>query len=352
MPVASKRTWRQEPASSHADRYPERLDDLARQLEEFRSHLADERRASPLTVETYMRDLEALQAYCVAHELPLDARQLRTGTLRAFLAGSFDGRTASTMARKVSAVRAFYRFLEKRGKLRDNPAASLSRPKVPKPLPEFVTVEDAFRVVAAPNADAAEVTDERRGEAIVLRDTAILELLYSSGARVSELAGLSLGSLDMGAGHARVMGKGKKERLVPLGAECVTALRAYLARRADLVDKDGQQHATALFVGRFGTRLGARQVQNVVQRYGMLATGRPDLHPHTLRHTCATHLLDAGADLRSIQELLGHASLGTTQRYTHVTTDRMMTTYDRAHPLARRNRSAQLDHLGPDAGDD
>lgn len=328
------------------------MDDLARQLEEFRSHLADERRASPLTVSTYMRDLEALQAYCVAQELPLDARKLRTGTLRAFLAGSFDGNTASTMARKVSAVRAFFRYLEKRGKLTDNPAASLTRPKVPKPLPEFVTVEDAFRVVAAPGKRTDDPADERRAQAVVLRDAAILELLYSSGARVSEVAGLSLGSVDLGAGHARVLGKGQKERLVPLGGECVAALRAYLPRRPDLVDKDGQQDATALFVGRFGTRLGARQVQNVVQRYGMLATGRPDLHPHTLRHTCATHLLDAGADLRSIQELLGHASLGTTQRYTHVTTDRMMTTYDRAHPLARARRGVLRDDVGPDAGDD
>jgi integrase/recombinase XerC len=328
------------------------LDDLARQLEEFRSHLADERRASPLTVSTYMRDLLALHAYCVDHELPLDARQLRTGTLRAFLAASFDGRTASTMARKVSAVRAFFRFLEKRGHLTDNPAASLTRPKVQKPLPEFVTVEDAFRVVAAPGKHAPDAVDEQRAEAIALRDAAILELLYSSGARVSEVAGLSLGSLDLAGHHARVLGKGQKERLVPLGAECIAALTAYLPRRPDLVDKDGQQHGTALFVGRFGTRLGARQVQNVVQRYGMLGTGRPDLHPHTLRHTCATHLLDAGADLRSIQELLGHASLGTTQRYTHVTTDRMMTTYDRAHPLARVRRGVLRDDLGPDAGDD
>ena len=133
-----------------------------------------------------MRDLEALQAYCLAHELPLDARQLRTGTLRAFLAGSFDGRTASTMARKVSAVRAFYRFLEKRGKLRDNPAASLSRPKVPKPLPEFVTVEDAFRVVAAPNADAAEVTDRSSGISFpVASDATLLEALQGAGLKIN-----------------------------------------------------------------------------------------------------------------------------------------------------------------------
>jgi integrase/recombinase XerC len=207
------------------------LDDLAQQLEEFRSHLADERRASPLTVSTYMRDLLALHAYCVEHDLPLDARQLRTGTLRAFLAASFDGRTASTMARKVSAVRAFFRFLEKRGRLTDNPAASLTRPKVQKPLPEFVTVEDAFRVVAAPGKHAPDVVDDQRAEAIALRDAAILELLYSSGARVSEVAGLSLGSLDLAGHHARVLGKGQKERLVPLGAECIAALTAYLPRR-------------------------------------------------------------------------------------------------------------------------
>ncbi|MCA9536618.1 MAG: tyrosine-type recombinase/integrase [Myxococcales bacterium] len=327
-------------------------DPLEQQLADFRAYLATERRASSLTVATYLRDLDALRAYCLEHDLPRDAGALKTGSLRAFLASDFEGRSAATMARKVSAVKAFYRYLEKRGRIRENPAATLQRPRVRKPLPEFVTVEDALRVVVAPSGSQGRAQDDVRAETLALRDRAILELLYSSGARVSELAGLSLHSLELSAGRARVFGKGQKERLVPLGPESVLSLQAYLLRRADLVDRDGQQDAQALFLGRFGTRLSARQVQNVVKRYGEVGAGRPDLHPHTLRHTCATHLLDAGADLRSIQELLGHASLGTTQRYTHVTTDRMMTTYDRAHPLARARRGALRDDLGPESGDD
>jgi integrase/recombinase XerC len=328
------------------------VDPLAEQIDAFRDYLANEKRASALTVETYMRDLEALRAHCEARELPLDAGALTTGSLRAFLATSFEGRSAATMARKVSALRAFYRHLEKRGRIRENPASTLQRPRVRKPLPEFVTVEDALRVMVAPTSAGGRGDDDARLETLALRDRAILELLYSSGARVSELAGLSLGSLELPEGRARVLGKGKKERLVPLGPECVAAVTAYLGQRANLVNREGQQDGSALFLGRFGTRLSARQVQNVVKRYGQVGAGRPDLHPHTLRHTCATHLLDAGADLRSIQELLGHASLGTTQRYTHVTTDRMLATYERAHPLARARRGARQDHLGPETGDD
>ncbi|MCA9575002.1 MAG: tyrosine-type recombinase/integrase [Polyangiales bacterium] len=327
------------------------MDTLRRQLDDYEQHLANERRASPLTVATYLRDLAALHAYCVEHELPLDAAALTTGTLRAFLARSFEGRSSATMARKVSALRAFYRYLEKRGHVRSNPAATLKRPRVRKPLPEFVTVEDALRVVESPTRPTESPADEARAATLQLRDRALLELLYSSGARVSEVAGLSLGALELGEGRARVLGKGRKERLVPLGPEAVTALRNYLERRADLVDRDGQQDPQAVFLGRFGTRLGPRQVQNVVKRYGERGAGRPDLHPHTLRHTCATHLLDAGADLRSIQELLGHASLGTTQRYTHVTTDRMMATYERAHPLARKTRDLRRNGPESDAGD-
>jgi integrase/recombinase XerC len=165
----------------------------------------------------------------------------------------------------------------------------------------------------------------------------MLELLYAAGIRVSELAGLRLGAVDREGRQIRVMGKGQKERLAPFGGPCAEALDAWLAVRSSLVTAKTVP-ADALLLGARGTHLTVRQIQNIVRRYGALGAGRGDLHPHALRHTCATHLLDAGADLRTIQELLGHASLTTTQRYTHVSVDRLMAVYDKAHPLAHEPR--------------
>jgi integrase/recombinase XerC len=197
-----------------------------------------------------------------------------------------------------------------------------------------LSIEDATAVVEAPSPRR----DGELGKALSLRDRAMLEVLYGGGVRVSELAGLALGHVDLGSGLARVLGKGNKERIVPLGAPCVEALTAYLQARIRLRNpKTGVQHADALFLGQLGTKLSVRQVQYLLHDYGIAAVGRADLHPHELRHTCATHLLDAGADLRGIQELLGHASLATTQRYTHVSIDRLMEAYDRAHPLSRKS---------------
>jgi integrase/recombinase XerC len=168
------------------------------------------------------------------------------------------------------------------------------------------------------------------------RDTALLEVLYGSGLRVSELVQLDLGSVSFGEGSVRVLGKGKKERIVPFGSKAAEALRAYLAHRAELRHpKTGEQDPAALFLGRSGARLGVRWVQKLVHRYGALGTGRPDLHPHALRHSCATHMLEGGADLRAIQEMLGHSSLSTTQRYTHLSLDKLLEVYDKSHPLAR-----------------
>jgi integrase/recombinase XerC len=304
---------------------------LAQQIERFLERLRAERRAAQRTTETYGRDLRALHAFAIEQGLPLDACALDLLALRRFLATFVGKNGAATIARKVAALRAFYRDLVQRGALRENPAASLRLPKVSKPLPKFVTVADASEVVEAPAHDAA------RDEALAVRDRALLELLYGAGVRVSELCGLDLDRLELPSRMARVLGKGSKERLVPFGEPCARALERYLALRPTLRNpRSGAQHASALFLGRWGSRLTPRQVQNLVRRYGMLGTGRPDLHPHALRHSCATHLLDAGADLRGIQELLGHSSLSTTQRYTHVSVDRLLEIYAGAHPLARR----------------
>jgi integrase/recombinase XerC len=301
---------------------------LSGQIDLFVRWLRDERRSPETTVLTYERTLRELHAFLLEKELPADARKTTTVALRAFLAHLFEKNASATLGRKIATLRSFFRWLMRRGIAASSPASALRSPKVARPLPRFLTVDEAFRVVEAPNEDT------RRAEPLRARDAAILELLYGGGVRVSELAGLRVGDLDRQARVARVLGKGRKERLVPYGEACARAIELWLEARTALL----RGATDALFLGARGTKLGVRQVQQIVRRYGALGAGRGDLHPHALRHTCATHLLDAGADLRSIQELLGHASLGTTQRYTHVSVDRLMAVYDKAHPLAHERK--------------
>lgn len=299
---------------------------LADQVGRYLGYLAHEKRSPARTQETYQRALDELCAFCVDKHLPLDATKLTHVMLRAFLAElSRRGNGNTTIARKLATLRSFYKYLRRNSLADASPAARLDTPKVVRSLPRFLTVDEAKHVVEAPAEDAA------RAEPLRLRDTAMLELLYGGGLRVSELAGLVLGSVDRSSRRVRVMGKGRKERIVPFGEPAALALQAWLDARARLL----RDATDALFLGERGTKLSVRQIQNVVRRYGALGAGRSDLHPHALRHTTATHLLDAGADLRAIQELLGHSSLSTTQRYTHVTIDRLMAVYDTAHPLAK-----------------
>ncbi len=311
---------------------------IDRQIGRFLGWLAKEKRSPASTVETYARPLGELRAFLARRGLPLDARALSLATLRAFLAEVHDGAAAATTARKISTLRSFGRYLLRQGEVKTNVAAQLKTPKVPRPLPHFLTVDEAFRVVEAPAEDL------HREDALRARDTALLELLYGAGLRVSELAGLRLEAVDLMQQRVRVLGKGGKERLAPFGGPAKDALVRWLEERETLHARRGAVEATdKLFLGQRGTELTVRQVQNIVHRYGALGAGRGDLHPHALRHTCATHLLDAGADLRGIQELLGHASLSTTQRYTHVTIDRLMAVYDTAHPLARAAPRSKAD---------
>ncbi len=301
---------------------------LDAQIATFLQYLGDERRSSPRTVETYGRDLRAFATWAQERELSLDANALDLVALRAYLGSLFSRLSAATIARKVSTLRSFYGFLRRRGIIKDNPAALLKSPKLGRGLPRFLSVEESVDLVEAP------AKDDRRDPRLARRDTAMLETLYGCGVRVSELSAMTLDALDMTAGEVRVIGKGDKERVVPLGSKCREALSAYLEVRSALRTKTRAPDPSALFLSQRGTPLTVRQIQNVVRRYG-IAAGRSDVHPHAMRHSCATHLLDAGADLRSIQELLGHASLSTTQRYTHVSVDRLMEVYDQAHPLAR-----------------
>ena len=301
---------------------------LDSQILAFERYLRDERRQAPRTISTYLRDLRALSEYAREQGLPADATRLDVMALRGFLASFFDQNRPATISRKISALRAFYRFLVKRGHTTLDPAASLRPPKMKRPLPQFLTTDDAIRVMDAPVDDGAHPPPLR------LRDAAMLEILYGTGIRVGELSALGLRDVDLHEKSARVIGKGDKERVVPLGQAALAALEAYLVVRPLLRNKEKGQDAEAVFLGRWGTPLSSRQIQNVVRRYGALGAEQGDLHPHALRHSCATHLLDAGADLRTIQELLGHVSLSTTQRYTHISVDRMMEVYDRSHPLA------------------
>ncbi|MFZ1865738.1 MAG: tyrosine recombinase XerC [Polyangiales bacterium] len=304
-------------------------DPLGQQIDSFAQYLADERRSSARTVETYVRDLRSFAGYVREEGFPPDARQLDIVALRGFLSTLFGSNQASTMKKKMSAIRSFFRFLLKRRIIETNPAAGLRSPKIAKSLPRFLTVEQAFRVMDSPPKE------DSRSKPLRARDRAMLETLYGTGVRVGELCSMDVQDCDLAESTVRVLGKGGKERVVPLGKAAVQALHEYLPMRLGLVAKSRQPDSGALWLGQSGRKLSARQVQNIVRRHGTLGAGRGDLHPHAIRHTCATHLLDAGADLRSIQELLGHSSLSTTQRYTHVSVDRLMEVYDRAHPLAR-----------------
>jgi len=316
---------------------PAAEDELGRALGRFREHLASERRASPHTVSAYLRDLESLAGFLRArHEGTANLAALDKFALRAWLGEIAKGVAPPTIARKISSVRALCAYLLRSGELRQNPSATIASPKSRRKLPRFLAPEAAAEVMDAP------LLQERGRDVCHLRDALALELLYGSGLRVSELATLDLGQISSAEGELRVLGKGRKERIVPLGSKSLAALAAYLPRRAELVHpRTGKQDPEALLLGQLGKRLSVRWLQALVQRYGALGAGRSDLHPHALRHSCATHMLEGGADLRAIQEMLGHSSLSTTQRYTHVSLDQLLAVYDRAHPLAQAPARAQ-----------
>ncbi len=302
----------------------------------FLEHLEHERQVSANTLAAYGRDLKQLNAFLLGRrERTPELRDVDKLSLRLWLGERSRQVGASTIARQLSAVRTAFDFFERRGMVSSNPARLLGMPKLRRSLPKFLGVDPAQELMATPETTAKPPRD-------VARDTLILELLYGSGLRVSELVGLDLRDLILdgrgpGDDSLRVSGKGNKQRIVPLGKKARQALDHYLESRASFASpKGGELDAKALLLNRLGSRLGVRSVQNIVKRYGALATGRADLHPHALRHTCATHMLEGGADLRAIQEFLGHSSLSTTQRYTHVSLEKLIGVYDQAHPLSKK----------------
>ncbi|HVJ83327.1 MAG TPA: tyrosine recombinase XerC [Planctomycetia bacterium] len=289
-------------------------------IDRFLDHLKIERNASAHTVKAYAEDLFAARDFFTAQGAG-DVGGLSSRQIRAFLAHlSESGYAASSIARRFSGLRSFCRYLIREGALERNPCEGLRSPKIGRKLPHFLAGNQIETLLNAPDVSIP----------MGLRDKAILETLYGGGLRVAELAGLDLPDVDLAEGIARVRGKGKRERLAPLGKHATAALHRWIQARRPKVDKKGKP-TPAMFLNRFGGRLTTRSVGRLLERYLKIAGLDPKTTPHTLRHTFATHLLERGADIRSVQELLGHASIATTQIYTHVTADRLRDAYDKAH---------------------
>ena len=298
------------------------------QAERFLRHLAAERGASLLTVKSYREDLLQLEEFLQSAgcRTPADAT---SPVLRRFASGLHAaGYAPSTIARKLASLRSFYAFGQREGWIRANPAKPLRSPRRPRKLPKFLTGEEIARLLAAPRPAAAGGP----------RDRAILELMYSAGVRVQELVNLDESDLDLRNGTVRVRGKGRRERLGIVGSHARAALRTWLAtkpRPSAAAPAQAERSQRPLFTNKFGQRLSVRGVARLLEKHLAAAGLAGRASPHTLRHSFATHLLDAGADIRSVQELLGHKSLVTTQIYTHVTTRKLLDAFDKAHPRAR-----------------
>jgi integrase/recombinase XerC len=296
---------------------------LASGVERFLASLSRERRLSPHTTDGYGRDLAALLAYCEAQGIDgwasLDSEHVRSFAAQCHRRGL----GPRSVARRLSAVRSLCRFLIREGELARDPAAGVRAPKAAKRLPTALDTDAMARLLAFRG-------DDRLG----VRDKAIMELFYSSGLRLAELIGLDLADLDLRDRTVRVLGKGRKERIVPVGRHAVAALEAWLRERTALAAIDER----AVFVGVNGRRLGPRIVQRRVARWARLQGLPAHVHPHMFRHSFASHLLESSGDLRAVQELLGHASIATTQVYTHLDFQHLARTYDAAHPRARKKR--------------
>ncbi|CAG0990729.1 tyrosine recombinase XerC [Geobacter sp.] len=294
---------------------------MEQEIAAFIRHLETERNASPNTLAAYRSDLAQFREF-VQVELGSSAEPEGVSHLliRRWLALLHRDHTKSSVGRKLAAVRAFFKHLVRIGSLAKNPAELVSTPKKEKRVPYHLSIDEVTALVETP----------RETDLLSLRDRAILETLYSCGVRVSELTGLNVGGIDLDDGTVRVLGKGSKERIVPVGSHARTSLSRYLEAR-------NHPHPDApLFTNARGGRLTPRSVRRVIDKHILRIAAMRKISPHTLRHTFATHMLEGGADLRAIQELLGHASLSTTQKYTHVGIDRLMEVYDKAHPKARK----------------
>jgi integrase/recombinase XerC len=298
-------------------------------IAQYTDHLRHERNASGHTLRNYLSDLAQLREFLIARELCLDEQgsvaveKIDIHAVRAFLASLTQHRKKSSIGRKVAALKGFFRFLLAVKRIEKDPLLLISSPKQEKPLPAFLSVDDVFQLLGGVKLKTG----------LDVRDLAVLEVFYSTGIRVSELVGLNWADIDIQLGIVRVIGKGSKERIVPIGKVALDALGNYaqeLHKRWNLACKG----ETAVFLNNRGERITTRSVARIVEKHLKQAGIQVKMGPHGLRHSFATHLLNSGADLRVIQELLGHESLSTTQRYTHLNLDQLTAVYDKAHPRA------------------
>ncbi len=284
-------------------------------IDNFIRYLEVQRGASQHTIRAYGKDLEEFSSF--VNKRP---EEIELIDVRGFIARQIkDGLNKATAGRRLASVRSFLRFLQREGYVKFNPAKLVSTPKTQRLLPKFLTVDDVFSLVEKPGNIGFTHA----------RDRAILELLYSSGLRVGEIAGLNAEDVNTKEGLVKVRGKGKKERILPVGSKAIDAMKSYLVEKILLKKKE-----RAMFLNRRGTKLSERGIRRIVVKYAKMAGISGQIGPHTLRHTFASHLLQSGADLRVIQELLGHSSLSTTQKYTHLDVTHLMDIYDKAHPLS------------------
>ena len=298
--------------------------ELSPLLEKFRAHLEHERGASPHTVRNYMIDLVDFERYLV-ERMKLSLLSASHAAIRGYRGTLAVEHAPTSRARRLASIMSFYKYLVRQKLLPGSPAKLVKSPKLPRSLPKVLPVDEVFAILDMPSQKTV----------LGLRDRAILEILYGGGLRISELCGLNLLDVDRSGRIIRVMGKGRKERLCPVNAQSIRALEAYLARRGELlaVPREGQD-TEAVFLNYRGGRLTPRSIARHLDTYVVQCALQRKVSPHALRHSFATHLLGGGADIRSIQELLGHASLSTTQRYTHVSWEQLQAVYDAAHPRA------------------
>lgn len=301
---------------------------MEKYIEEFLEYLDVERNFSPHTLNAYRVDLKQFSRFLLLSKPPLTVSSINYLTIREFLAHIQVRRCSRrTTSRKLSSLRSFFRFLSRQGYVSSNPTSGVRTPRIDRKLPKFLDLDQAAKLVETPSEDTP----------LGLRDRAILEMLYSTGMRVSELVDSNLHQVDFIGGVLKVRGKGRKERLLPVGERALEALEKYLEKRDALLKKrksDIAQEEAALFLNRWGGRMKRLAVMRMVRKHIKRVSVELNISPHTMRHTFATHLLDAGADLRIIQELLGHTNLSTTQIYTHLTTKKLKSVYNNAHPRA------------------
>jgi len=299
---------------------PIRAESLNR-IDAFIGHLGSERRLSPHTLTNYRRDLEQIAGWSATHlDRPID--HLHEPDVRQYVAWRHrNGASGKTLQRELSSLRSLYRWLLREGLAKINPAIGVRAPKTPRKLPATLDADQLCALLNRPE-----------DELLAIRDTAMIELLYSSGLRLAELVAVNLGEIDMNEGELSVLGKGSKTRRLPVGAKAREAIQSWLRVRANLANPD----EPALFVSSRGTRINPRTVQKRLEQWAQERDATRHLHPHLLRHSFATHLLESSGDLRAVQELLGHADIGTTQIYTHLDFQHLAQVYDQAHPRAKK----------------